>query len=421
MGKSKYLSKNSRKSKKNKFGGLKNHPFVIPVITFLLLFFVSITGLILLGGSTLNPSDTHVVSLNIDGEERTVPTRANTVKDLLQRLDIEIGPDDLVEPGLDTKILEDISIKFNTAKPVTVVDGNRSVSILSAYEDPKLAVEKAGFKIFEEDGVKIEAPKQEIGSVIIGQQYVIDRAKEISINLYGNIFNIRTRSNTVDEVLKEKDIKEIDGDTVQPTKETNITNNMVVYVFRLGKKIETTEEIIPAPEEIIDDPTLAVGSLVVRDPGRDGKKIVTYEIETRNGQESSRTVLQEVIATTPLKRIKAKGTKVVLSGGKEQWLIEAGVAPEDYAAADYIISRESGWCPTKWQGEYGACPPYHGTPTSSSIGYGLCQATPGFKMATAGADWGVNPVTQLKWCTNYAKRYGGWQGAYRFWIVNHWW
>ncbi len=404
-----------------RFHGIKNHPFVIPVATFLILFFVSCAGLVMLGGTTISPSDTHVIKLNVDGMESTVPTRANTVKDLLTKLNIPVEEHDLIEPKLDSQILEDIEIKVTKAKPITIVDGSHKISILSPYSDPKQAVEKAGIKINSEDGVNVEAPKQSIGDVAIGQQYIIDRAKETTINLYGNMFTARTRAKTVGDLLKEKNIKAIEGDTVDPSTDTKITNKLAIFIVRLGKKVETKEEAIPAPEEIVDDPSLAVGTLAVREPGSDGKKLVTYEIETRNGQEASRVVLQEVIASNPAKRIKVRGTKVLLTGGKEDWLVAAGIPPSDYAAVDYIISRESGWCPTKWQGEHGGCPAYHGTPTSGGVGYGLCQATPGYKMASAGADWGPNPVTQLKWCTGYASRYGGWQGAYRFWVVNHWW
>lgn len=39
--------------------------------------------------------------------------------------------------------------------------------------------------------------------------------------------------------------------------------------------------------------------------------------------------------------------------------------------------------------------------------YGLPQALPGYKMASAGADWQWNPITQIKWMWNYVqKRYG---------------
>lgn len=92
------------------------------------------------------------------------------------------------------------------------------------------------------------------------------------------------------------------------------------------------------------------------------------------------------------------------------------------AAKAFIYNHESGNCPTKWQGEHGDCPAYHGTPSSASVGYGICQATPGWKMASAGADWATNYATQDKWCSQYAAdRYGGWQGAYNFWVANKWW
>jgi len=99
----------------------------------------------------------------------------------------------------------------------------------------------------------------------------------------------------------------------------------------------------------------------------------------------------------------------------------AGIAPGDYQYVDYIIGRESGWCPTKAQGQYGGCPPYAGSVPSGG-GYGLCQSTPGSKMASAGADWATNPVTQLKWCNGYAvSRYGSWAAAYNHWLVSHNW
>ena len=52
---------------------------------------------------------------------------------------------------------------------------------------------------------------------------------------------------------------------------------------------------------------------------------------------------------------------------------------------------------------------------ASSGAYGLVQALPGSKMASAGADWQTNPATQIKWGLNYMnERYGSPCGA---WIV----
>ncbi len=53
--------------------------------------------------------------------------------------------------------------------------------------------------------------------------------------------------------------------------------------------------------------------------------------------------------------------------------------------------------------------------------YGIPQALPGYKMATAGADWHYNPVTQVKWGLGYvSSRYGSACGAWSFWQSHGW-
>ncbi|WP_164904729.1 transglycosylase SLT domain-containing protein [Streptomyces cyaneus] len=58
---------------------------------------------------------------------------------------------------------------------------------------------------------------------------------------------------------------------------------------------------------------------------------------------------------------------------------------------------------------------------ASSGAYGLVQALPGNKMASAGSDWKTNPATQIKWGLDYMKdRYGSPCGAWNFWQSNGW-
>ncbi|MER5718814.1 MULTISPECIES: transglycosylase SLT domain-containing protein [unclassified Streptomyces] len=58
---------------------------------------------------------------------------------------------------------------------------------------------------------------------------------------------------------------------------------------------------------------------------------------------------------------------------------------------------------------------------SSSGAYGLVQALPGSKMATAGSDWKTNAETQIKWGLDYMNsRYGSPAGAWSFWQANGW-
>nr|WP_203616011.1 transglycosylase SLT domain-containing protein [Streptomyces sp. SID13726] len=53
---------------------------------------------------------------------------------------------------------------------------------------------------------------------------------------------------------------------------------------------------------------------------------------------------------------------------------------------------------------------------ASSGAYGLVQALPGNKMASAGADWQTNPATQIKWGLSYMnERYGSPCDAWSYW------
>ncbi|MBA0051329.1 lytic transglycosylase domain-containing protein [Streptomyces sp. AJS327] len=78
-----------------------------------------------------------------------------------------------------------------------------------------------------------------------------------------------------------------------------------------------------------------------------------------------------------------------------------------YQCFSNIVERESNW-------NYKATNP-------SSGAYGLVQALPGTKMASAGADWRTNPATQIKWGLNYMNdRYGSPCEAWEFWQANNW-
>ncbi|MEU6214029.1 transglycosylase SLT domain-containing protein [Streptomyces sp. JL4002] len=81
--------------------------------------------------------------------------------------------------------------------------------------------------------------------------------------------------------------------------------------------------------------------------------------------------------------------------------------PAQFAAFNNIVSRESGW--------------NHTATNASSGAYGLVQALPASKMASAGADWKTNPATQIKWGLDYMnERYGSPVAAWNFWQANHW-
>jgi hypothetical protein len=70
-------------------------------------------------------------------------------------------------------------------------------------------------------------------------------------------------------------------------------------------------------------------------------------------------------------------------------MLSAGFKIDQFPCLDKLWKKESGW---NYRAE-----------NRGSGAYGIPQALPGKKMASAGADWKTNPATQIKWGLGYIK------------------
>ena len=88
-------------------------------------------------------------------------------------------------------------------------------------------------------------------------------------------------------------------------------------------------------------------------------------------------------------------------------LADFGFGDDQFSCLDSLYMSESGWN-------------IHADNPSSSA-YGIPQALPGSKMASAGSDWEHNAATQIKWGLGYIKSsYGTPCGAWSFKQGHNW-
>ena len=74
-------------------------------------------------------------------------------------------------------------------------------------------------------------------------------------------------------------------------------------------------------------------------------------------------------------------------------MLDPSLDASQWGCLDRLWFAESGW---RWSAS-----------NPSSGAYGIPQSLPGSKMASAGADWLVNPSTQIAWGLGYIEsRYG---------------
>jgi len=90
----------------------------------------------------------------------------------------------------------------------------------------------------------------------------------------------------------------------------------------------------------------------------------------------------------------------------------AGIDPSNFGYVDFIVQRESGWNPCSFNPGQSDC-----GLTAEQIGNhacGLGQQLPCGKWPGAWND----PVAALAAMNSYVSRYGGWAGAYSYWLAH---
>ena len=296
---------------------------------------------------------------------------------------------------------------------------------------------RAKFVTFFDEGekliVKTEARTVEEAldraDIVINKGDIVDPGLETEINtdnFYFNIYRARpvvvkdgasekylmTASFDPKTIMKEAGITVYDGDEIELVTNNQFLETGVASIYELlrnGGRMVTEEVEVPFGEETVRDADLPTGQTEVRQLGEVGRKKVNYNVLYVDNAEVSREVVSEEVVQEPVTRIVAVGVKKSIPPEAKtcaSWARQAGVSEADLASAIDLIYHESG-CRVDATNAY-------------SGAYGIPQALPGSKMATAGADWETNPVTQIRWMASYVSRYGGWQGAVEWWYAHGW-
>jgi hypothetical protein len=146
----------------------------------------------------------------------------------------------------------------------------------------------------------------------------------------------------------------------------------------------------------VDKGTIALPSLTAKLPAQSAAVNVPASSTASNlppGDANPPTAKEEA-ANAALGRQMAAASPYSWSGA--QW-----------TALNNIVMAESGWNQT--------------AENTGSGAYGIPQALPGSKMASAGKDWETDPKTQIAWMLEYIRsRYGTPVAAWQFHLAHGW-
>lgn len=143
---------------------------------------------------------------------------------------------------------------------------------------------------------------------------------------------------------------------------------------------------------------------IIKDPSNAGAIIETAE----TAAASSKAVIEDNAGTSndPVTDPSGSGLTEPKAYALSQ-LSKYGWGKSEFDALDKLWTQESSWNPS--------------AKNPSSGAYGIPQALPASKMATAGSDYMTNARTQINWGLGYIKgRYGSPSAAWKFHQANNW-
>jgi len=295
---------------------------------------------------------------------------------------------------------------------VTIYDSGESLTVKTNAKTVEEALKRAKIEV-----EKFDKTDPSLETEINSDNFKINiyRAKPVTVTDGVVKKYLMSAASDGKTIAEEAGFTIYDGDEInfveQETADFLETGLSSTYkIKREGGREITVEEDIPYKEVTENDYTLTTGQTELKQIGEIGRKVSKYVVNFVDGKEVSRELISEEVVKEPVDRVTVVGMKATIRPEWETcagYAREAGVSEDELYVALTIIYKESG------------CR-YNATNASSGA-YGIPQALPGRKMASAGADWQTNPVTQIRWMISYVNgRYGGWNQAWAFWQEHHW-
>ncbi|NDK89294.1 DUF348 domain-containing protein [Gordonia desulfuricans] len=245
------------------------------------------------------------VTLDVDGQKIQVATMSMDVDSLLESQGYDAADGDIVSPALDAGFSDGQTITFHRQKTVTLdIEGERRTVQTTAVNVAQLLAQQGLDQAADDPNFNAAGPIPVDGAVVD-----VTLPKKLTI-VDGGVKSVKSvPAETVAEVFERLGAPLTAADEVTPAADTKVRDDMTLDVTRIRTSETTVEEDITAPDVTQDDPTLIKNRRVVVKKGTPGRANVTYEVTTVNGKIVKRTKLGQQVLTEPVAATVKVGTK----------------------------------------------------------------------------------------------------------------
>ncbi len=328
------------------------------------------------------------VTVTVDGEPREVRVMGDTVGDVLDAANLDVGERDIVAPGTDESVEDGTEITVRYSRPIELtVDGRTETHWVTATN-----VQSALVQIGNTFGRSLLSLNRSLDVPRDGVSLDVVTPKRLTVKLAGRKPVVReVAALTAADALEELGVELDRHDLVRPGRDAEVDDGDRIFYtdVRVATK-RFPREVVDFDTVEQDDDEMLEGETEVLREGEDGMRDVTYRLVFRNGKVFKQTVLRAKVLQAPVDELVAVGTQEATSnfaGGSTVW--------------DQLAQCESGgnWAINTGNGYYGGL----------QFNLGTWQAYGGTGLPSANSrETQIAVATRLRDATG---GYGSWPGC----------
>lgn len=312
------------------------------------------------------------IELQVDGAWYSLSSHAGTVSAALREAGLEVQPEDYISPAPDTPLESGMTVTVSRATPVTVVDGERRIVILTRATSPWAVLGQAGVELqagigltvnglpweasdtaldrpprsivvrpavdfaLVDDGVRrrLSSAAVTVGDALwqagvqiyagdeispsadtllsAGMEIALTRSRPVTIQADGAELRTRTHRTSVRDVLDDAGVALVGMDYTRPALDQPLPEGGRVEVVRVREQLISEQEPLPFDVAYLAMPELELDSLQVVQPGAYGVLGRRLRIRLENGAEVDRRIDAEWVAKPAEPKIIGYGTSIIV-------------------------------------------------------------------------------------------------------------
>ncbi len=349
----------------------------------------------LLGGTAgwANASG-NTIDLRVDGHDQQVHTSAKDVRGVLAAAHVSVGEHDLIAPDLGAQVHSGAEIVVHRGHLLHLTVNGKARDVWVNADSIDEALSQLGYG--RQDLVSVSRSTRLDSSAT---SVSITSPRQVTFKVDGKLIQVSSFGPTLRQALDQAHVRLAPHDEISARVTGPVPDHKVVVIHRVVYRYSVSQQAVPYGTVRQNDPSSAVGQNSVVTSGSSGVNQVTYQLRYVDGKlvgkklYRTRTVRQMVNQLTKVGTMQAPAPQPsapVASGDAQQiaasMVSARGWGSDQFSCLVSLWNKESGW---------------RTDAANPSGAYGIPQALPGSKMASAGGDWQTSASTQISWGLGY--------------------